>query len=253
MRRYQTIAEAGLRDADVLLWRPGGFSAIAVGGGGRVSHASLVRLWDWEPFNCEFREWIGGRCVPLAPQVAARPGQIDLYRALRKTDLGTIEPRLDEATARRVARRMAAETSRQYNYAGVLTAALLHLAGLRLLPPVRRLLEWANEDLQNPRLPWFCSQGVAAVYELETGEDPVPDLRPGLTEPVHLARTSYFSYLATLVPDEAARQKCLERDRLAGLRQAAADEGPTVLQFRPMIHHGGTERFLATETRRHGA
>lgn len=223
-RIYKTPAEAALRDADVLLYRASWFSpvsaAIGVYGAGHYSHAAMIRLWEWEPFVCEFREWIGGRCTPLAGHVAAYSGGIDVYRP---ADLN-----LEQCRA--VAARMAHETGRRYNYAGVLMAGLLHQPIVRWLPPVRKILD-RTEDLQNPTLPWFCSQGVAASVELATGRDPVPGLPPGLCEPVHLERTDFWAYYGTLVKNEGEKLAAQCRDRLRKHREDAAANGPTIVQF----------------------
>jgi hypothetical protein len=68
------------------------------------------------------------------------------------------------------------------------------------LPVVRWLVRPVTDDRANGAHPPFCSQAVAIACRAG-GVDPVPNLADRLTEPGDLARSPFFRYRFTLVPD----------------------------------------------------
>lgn len=187
------LADAELRDADVLLYRPGPWLSswlIAAGGRGRWSHAALA----WTP-RChnpparprlliESREWMGLRAVALEGQVRRHPGRIEVFRM----------PLLSIHQARGACRWLLGQTGREYGWTNMARAALVHL------PFVRLVVRPETDDAHFDRRPPFCSQAVAMAYRLGAGVDLVPRLADRLTEPADLARSAFLEYQYTLIP-----------------------------------------------------
>lgn len=185
-RSYVPYRQARHRvaDGDLLLFRRRGLISIA--GRGEHSHAAKAAWWDEDLFCLEIREWHGGRAVTLSSQVRKYPGRIDVYQANPRNRW----PEYDRASATRAMRRMA---GCGYGYAGVLTASLLHLPGVRLL---------ARADLRDTvrdRRPPFCSQACAMSDRIGGGVDPVAHLADRMTLPADLARSPFYAYLFTLI------------------------------------------------------
>lgn len=183
-RVFVPYAEARprIRDADLLLFRRRGLISIA--GRGEHSHAAKAAWWGDDLFCLEVREWHGGRAVTLSSQVQKFPGAIDVYHT-NPADRWTF----DRAGATSVMRRLAGCS---YGYAGVASAALLHLPIVRLFAPVD-----LRDDGAAGRPP-FCSQACAMSDRIGGGVDPVPHLADQLTLPADLARSPFYQYRFTL-------------------------------------------------------
>ena len=171
-----------IRDADLLLFRRRGLISIA--GRGEHSHAAKAAWWGDDLFCLEVRELHGGRAVTLSSQVRKFPGAIDVYHT-NPAERWTF----DRAGATSVMRRLA---GCPYGYAGVVSAALLHLPIVRLFAPVD-----VRDDGANGRPP-FCSQACALSDRIGGGVDPVPHLADALTLPADLARSPFYQYRFTL-------------------------------------------------------
>ncbi len=175
-------ARPRVRDADLLLFRHRGLISIA--GRGEHSHAAKAAWWDDDLFCLEVREWHGGRAVTLSSQVQKYPGAIDVYET-NPDDRWTF----DRAGATAIMRRLAGCA---YGYAGVASAALLHL-------PIVRL--FARADLRDnvaTGRPPFCSEACALSDRIGGGVDPVSHLADRLTLPADLARSPFYRYRFTL-------------------------------------------------------
>jgi hypothetical protein len=187
LTHFVTLAEAQpqILDGDLLLFRRRGLIAIA--GRGEHSHAAKAAWWGDDLFCLEVREWHGGRAVTLESQVRRRPGHIDVYRA----NPANRWPEYDRTRSSTMMRRLA---GCDYGYAGLLTAAMLHL------PFVRLAVRAEVDDNAIDRRPPFCSQACAMVDRVGGGVDPVPHLADRLTEPADLARSPFYEYMFTLLP-----------------------------------------------------
>jgi hypothetical protein len=170
-------------DGDLLLFRRR--SLISIAGRGEHSHAAKAAWWGEDLFCLEVREWHGGRAVTLASQVRRFPARIDVYRA----NPANRWPEYDRARASAMMRRLA---GCDYGYAGLLTAAMLHL------PFIRMAIRAEVDDDAIDRRPPFCSQACAMVDRVGGGVDPVPHLADRLTEPADLARSPFYEYRFTL-------------------------------------------------------
>jgi len=172
-----------IANGDLLLFRRRGLIALA--GRGVHSHAAKAARWEEDLFCLEIREWFGGRAVTLSSQVERFPGRIDVYE---------VNPRrrwrdYDRAGAVRFMRRL---TGGDYGWRNLVSAALLHLPGIRLLA------RCDTDDRHLSRRPPFCSQAVAMAERLGGGVDPVPHLADRFTEPADLARSPFYQYRFTL-------------------------------------------------------
>jgi hypothetical protein len=187
--KYQSLEEAKkwIRDGDLLLFRRRGLISIA--GRGIHSHAGKAAWWDDDLFCLEVREWHGGRAVTLESQVARFPHRIDVYGA----NAGSRWTRYQREKATRYMRRLA---GCDYGYLGVLTAAMLHLPGIRLW--ARPEGEERQAEANGGKRPPFCSQACAAA-DRYAGVDPVPNLVDRLTEPADLARSPFYEYQCTII------------------------------------------------------
>ncbi|MBN2580892.1 MAG: hypothetical protein JXB10_18040 [Pirellulales bacterium] len=182
-----SLAEARkkIRSGDLLLYRRRGL--ISVAGRGAHAHAAKAAWWDDELFCLEVREGHGGRAVTLASQVARWPRRIDVFQ----TNPGRRWPDYDRRGAVRFMRRLCGCS---YGYAGLLSAAFLHL------PVIRFFVTPDLDDAAIGRRPPFCSQACVMADRLGGGVDPVPHLADRLTEPADLARSPFYKYLFTLIP-----------------------------------------------------
>lgn len=179
-------ARRQIEDGDLLLYRRRGL--ISSAGRGRHCHAAKAAWWGTDLFLLETRAIRGCRAVTLASQVKRHPGAIDVYHA----NPDDRWPQYDRAGAVRFMRLLAGA---DYGYTGLLSAALLHL-------PVVRLLVRPNvDDRAIDRRPPFCSQACVMADRIGGGVDPVPNLADRLTEPADLARSPFYRYQFTLVPD----------------------------------------------------
>ena len=182
------LARSKIRDGDLLLFRRKrsvASAAIATAGRSDYSHAGMAAWWRKRLMCLETIQGAGGRAILLSNLVERHPGRIDVYAA--------------NATRRRFDRDAAVEamitmTGRQYGWLSLLRVALLHL------PVVRLFTRPQTDDTADGSLP-FCSQAVALACRAG-GVDPVPNLADRLTEPGDLARSTFFRYRFTLVPEE---------------------------------------------------
>ncbi|MEN6494967.1 MAG: hypothetical protein ABFD16_11875 [Thermoguttaceae bacterium] len=182
--RYAEAREE-IKDADLLLFRRQGLISIA--GRGLHSHAAKAGWWGDDLFCLETRALLGARAVTLSSQVRRYPGRIDVYAV----NPDNRWPEYDRQGAMSFMRRVAGS---DYGYRGLLTAALLHLPGVRLF--VRPDLDDRHFD----RRPPFCSHACTMADRLGGGVDPVNLLADRLTEPADLARSPFYQYRFTLLP-----------------------------------------------------
>ncbi|GAG13365.1 unnamed protein product [marine sediment metagenome] len=183
--RYRE-ARSLIADGDLLLYRRR--SLISIAGRGRHSHAAKAAWWEGDLFCLEIRGLIGGRAVTLSSQVRRCPGRIDVYGA----NPDGRWPQYDRAGASRFMRRLA---GCDYGYRGLISAALLHL------PVVRWFVRANMDDEAADRRPPFCSHACAMADRVGGGVDPVKHLADRLTEPADLARSPFYRYRFTLMPD----------------------------------------------------
>lgn len=183
-------AAPAILDADLLLYRRRGM--ISIGGRGVHCHAAKAS-WVGKGLDVlmclETRSIVGARAVTLRSQVDRYPGQIDVYET-------NPDGRWPEYDRRGADRRMWCVAGKKYGYVGLVLAALLHL------PIVRWFVRADIDDQSFDRRPPFCSHACAYADRVGGGVDPVPYLADRLTEPADLARSPFYHYLFTLVPDE---------------------------------------------------
>lgn len=190
-----------ISDGDLLLYRRRG--VIAAAGRGEYSHAALAGWWGDTLCCLEVRAGYGGRVVTLASQVRRYPGRIDVYQA----DPEHRWPHFDRAQTVQCMLQYAGEN---YGFGGLLRVAAYHLPILRLL--VRPKTDDDAPALEAP----FCSQACVTATRLGGGVDPVPQLADEVTEPADLARSPFYRYRATLLPDDAPLLEVGDRPRRKG-------------------------------------
>ena len=175
-----------IRDGDLLLFRGRGFVSRVIGVAGRSSytHAGMACWWHDELFLLEVQR-TGGRAVLLSRQVEKYPGQWNVFWTEPKEGPFVY----DRAGSTRFMRRLC---GCDYGFAGLATAALLHL------PFVRCFVRPDTDDQARDRRPPFCSQACAMAYRIGGGVDPVPELADRLTEPADLSRSPFFRHRFTL-------------------------------------------------------
>lgn len=200
--RYYSEVRDLISDSDLLLFRrpPGRCSAIArlitVGGRSQYSHAAKAIWWRGEKAEndvllcVEMREFKGGRAVTLASQVDKFPGLIDVYKS-------NPEDRWPEYDRERASAHMLRLAGEPYGYAAVLNAALLHVW------PFCMYVNPGLNDGTLDDLPEFCSDACSESDRIGGGVDPVNNLADRFTEPGDLARSDFYQYQWTLVPDGA--------------------------------------------------
>jgi hypothetical protein len=179
-------AREKIYDGDLLLFRRRG--AISIAGRGEHSHAAKAAWWDDDIFCLEVQWLYGGRAVTLASHVKRYPGRIDVFQ----TNPRNRWPNYDRSGAVQFMRGLC---GCNYGYAGLITAAFLHL------PIVRWFVRPELDDKAIDRRPPFCSQACAMADRIGGGVDPVPHLADRLTEPADLARSPFYRYRFTLIPD----------------------------------------------------
>jgi hypothetical protein len=184
-------ARSQIRDADLLLFRRVGgpvHRLIAAGGRSQYVHAAMAAWWGKDLMCLEMLQFRGGRAVCLSGQVRENPGCWDVYET---------NPRNRQAFDRTAAvRAMKRFTGTRYGWWNLLRA------GVRHLPFVRWFVRPLTDDRIDGIHPPFCSQ-AAAIACRAGGFDPVPNLPDRLTEPGDLARSPFFRYRFTLLPDDA--------------------------------------------------
>ncbi len=188
-------------DADQLLYRNKGFPSdgplsamVRIAGRSDYSHSAkairLVNKKDSTLFVVETREWEGAGIAALATQVEKYPGQIDVFRT-------------NPHNFTEYSRTAAADFIRRYEGARYGYGAVLR-ASLDFLPVVRWLGKHEyNLDNGNKKEKWpFCSQLCTMADDLGGGFDPVPNLANWITLPGDQARSLFYRYMFTLVPEE---------------------------------------------------
>lgn len=181
-------ARQWIQDGDLLLFR--GRGAISAVGRGEHCHAALAGWWHDTLCCLEVRGGYGGRVVTLASQVRRYPGRIDVFQA----DPDHRWPEFDRRQTVQVMLQFAGE---RYGFRNLLRVAMFHL------PLVRMLCRANTDDGRPPLSAPFCSQACVTATRLGGGVDPVPQLADEATEPADLARSPFYRYRVTLVPDEA--------------------------------------------------
>lgn len=185
-------AQQWIQDGDLLLFR--GRGVISAVGRGEHCHAALAGWWHDTLCCLEVRGGYGGRVVTLASQVRRHPGRIDVFQA----DPDHRWPEFDRRQTVQVMLQFAGE---RYGIRNLLRVAMSHL------PLVRMLCRAKTDDGRPPLSAPFCSQACVTATRLGGGVDPVPQLADEATEPADLARSPFYRYRATLVPDEAPPSK----------------------------------------------
>ncbi len=189
LEERRQIADAGLDRVDA---QPIEANELAVFdrclGGSEYTHAAMAAWWNGRLMCLETIQGRGGRAVLLSRLVVQNPGRIDVYRA------NANRRRFDRAGA---VNAMIEITGQRYGWWSLWKTALVHL------PVVRLLVRADTDDRANGSLP-FCSQAISRACRAG-GVDPVPNLADRSTEPGDLARSVFFSYRFTLVPEEEAK------------------------------------------------
>jgi hypothetical protein len=192
-----------IQDADLLLFRGKGAISRWIRSWTRGLHSHAAKAsWAKGALECvEVREFVGGRIVTLASQVALYPGQIDVLRA---NGDGLPERRTSDAIAdglkpgqfydRTAADQMMRSfAGTEYGYWTVIVAGVTHL-------PVIRLFLVADFDDEAAWAIPDCSAACAIADRLGGGYDPVRHLSDAQTSPAELARSPFYRYLFTLTP-----------------------------------------------------
>ncbi len=183
-------AQDWIRDGDLLLFRRRGL--IAAAGRGEHSHAALAGWWGETLCCLEVRGRSGGRVVTLASQVEQFPGQIDVF-------LADPDNRWPEFDRRQTVQAMLQFAGTRYGYRNFLRVALRHIPGIRLIMSPK------TDDSAMDTLGPICSQACVMATRLGGGVDPVPQLADELTEPADLARSPFYRYRLTLIPDDVTQ------------------------------------------------
>ena len=202
-RRYVPFSEAApqIQDGDLLLWRPHGGLIARVRGGvvarltrGEHCHASKAAWKDGILTTIGTEEGRGGVEEPLEPLVRRYPGRIDVY----ETNPGNRWPDYDRVASIAWTRRHVGEP---YGWRATVRCALSRFIFLRWLP-------WfaPNRDDDANGRPPNCSALCSMSDHLGGGVDPVPGLADNATEPVNLARSPFYRYRFTLVPNSGQEE-----------------------------------------------
>jgi len=205
-------AQDWIRDGDLLLFRRRGL--IATIGRGEHSHAALAGWWGNTLCCLEVHGRYGGRVVTLASQVARFPGRIDVF-------LADPDDRWPEFDRQQTVQTMLQFAGRPYGYRNFVRIALRHIPGLRLF------FSPQTSDTASAVGP-ICSEACALATRLGGGVDPVPQLADDLTEPADLARSPFYRYRATLVPDHEDTRPSIDQNQ-------APAERPGWLRFMTII------------------
>lgn len=173
-----------MQDGDALFYR-GGWGPInwliAAMGRSPYVHVGMV-CGD----HClHMLQWSGGCEDPIRDLVARDPSRWDWYQVNPDNHW----PGFDRHLA---ASSMVKLTRQPYGYRNVLLAAIRHLPFVRLF--VRPL----TDDSDTSPYPPHCADAIARACRAG-GVDPVLNLADRVTEPGDLARSTFFSYGATLV------------------------------------------------------
>ncbi|MDO4582944.1 MAG: hypothetical protein Q4E67_00540 [Planctomycetia bacterium] len=180
-----------MKDGDLLLFRQK--SLISCLGRGSYSHAAMFAWWNGEPFCLEVLQGVGGRAIHLRQAVRENPGQYDVFRANHEERWGSFD-------RQRCVQYMSCLMGCRYGYEGILKVSLLHL------PLVRLFLRANTDDSSCAEEFPFCSQAVTMAYRLGGNVDPVPQLADHYTEPSDLARSPFFGFLFSLLPDKEEKE-----------------------------------------------
>lgn len=196
-------AQDWIRDGDLLLFRRRGL--IAAIGRGEHSHAALAGWWGNTLCCLEVRGRYGGRVVTLASQVARFPGRIDVF-------LADPDDRWPEFDRQQTVQTMLQFAGQPYGYRNFVRLALRHIPGMRLLVSPK------TDDAAASTVGPICSEACVMATRLGGGVDPVPQLADELTEPADLARSPFYRYRATLIPDHDDTCSVTEQHHTQGER-----------------------------------
>ena len=196
-------AKSLIEEADLLLFRAGGFPSIGWGitryTGGKHSHVALAHYDDDELYCVEQREFKGGRSVLLESQIQNRP--IDVYRASpeimiphRNGDLTWKKKYLDDATKKRITKTALKITGSDYGWSNIWGIFKGYAPGFRLLKTNKN----GDEDIAKA---YVCSTVPVYSYRINY-YDPCPNLSDARTTPTDLAQSALFHYMFTIGPKD---------------------------------------------------
>lgn len=187
--RQVSAAKVDIQDGDLLLFRGKGLMSrlIRTYGRGYYSHAAKASWLKGELFCLEVRELKGGRAVTIGSQVNKFPGQIDVYKANAINAPVFNRVKSDEL--------MLLFAGVEYGYWDIIETFVLHFPVIRMLAKPN-----VDDDFVSKRPP-YCSAACAIADRVGGGVDPVPNLADKHTEPSDLARSPFYCYMFTLIPD----------------------------------------------------
>jgi hypothetical protein len=215
-QQFKTLSEvsADIWNADLILFRSKGLVSREIRrlGRGAHSHAAKATRCAEILFCAEVREWYGGRLVTLESQVRQFPGQLDVFR----TNPDNLVAAYDREAANKM---MIAFAGQKYGYLDILATFAVH----HLFRPANM-----DDDYVSKRPP-YCSAACAIADRVGGGVDPVPYLADNETEPSDLARSRFYRYQFTLIPDPAptVAGKKPETNEAARMMARAAASGAT--------------------------
>lgn len=199
-----TEARKHIEEADVLLFRAGGFPSIGwwiTRYGGIHSHVGLAH-WDRDRLYCiEQREFKGGRSVALKHQVEINPNKIDVYRPNKCVYIPEVyknngdfsvtwQKKIFGAARANDVTNIALElTGTEYGWKNIWEIVKCHA-------PFFRLLRKEKEDKDIDRA-YVCSTLVTYSYR-KAYLDPCPNLSDDRTTPADIAQSALFHYMFTI-------------------------------------------------------
>ena len=193
---YTSIRE-NILPGDVLLYRPMRWDEVGNRAIARRGPRNGLRIWQRYAHvgiadRHYSRQWIvemvqghPGRVRHLSAEVAAYPGQYDLYR-----------PR-EPYSGKRVAAKACEFVGMPYGW-----RSLVYTASRRI-PWIASLLPTPSDDIvaKDRRWPPHCAQ-MASIACRAGGRDPRPDSADIITEPSHFAMAAFADYQYTLCSTE---------------------------------------------------
>lgn len=191
-----------LNDADIILFRGKGVisKAIRVFSGGMYTHVGIVSYSTNMLELLEFREFKGARAINLEREIKKHSGQMDVFRCIDKitrTNYSIYENRIVHKTSELnkmgVIKCMRQLLGANYDYGTIWSIFK------RQIPIIRWLYNGngENEDVKN-KSSKVCSTSVAHCFS-SVDFDLVPNKSNYLITPTDISRSSFLSYLFTLV------------------------------------------------------